>query len=100
MSSNRGTPDVEQGPDDHSVELDDLAHAILPAPDPALLFDNIPPLPPLPPRCPPPPPPIRMRTVCPRPLPPLPPLPPLRATDRLELAVHLSTMVVRVVPHS
>lgn len=38
-----------------------------------------------------------MRTVCPR---PLPPLPPLRAANRLNLAVHLSTMVVRVVPHS
>ncbi|KAJ6142123.1 hypothetical protein N7497_011222 [Penicillium chrysogenum] len=29
-----GTPDVEQGPDNHSTELDDLARAILPAPTP------------------------------------------------------------------
>ncbi|KAJ5053358.1 hypothetical protein NUH16_010428 [Penicillium rubens] len=99
----RGTPDVEQAPDNHSTELDDLARAILP--DPALLFDNIPPLPSLPlesigpPWCPPPPPPppSRLRTARPR---PLPPLPPLRAADRPELVVHLSTMVVRVVPHS
>ncbi|KAF3026975.1 hypothetical protein E8E15_004904 [Penicillium rubens] len=90
-------------PDNHSTELDDLARAILP--DPALLFDNIPPLPSLPlesigpPWCPPPPPPppSRLRTARPR---PLPPLPPLRAADRPELVVHLSTMVVRVVPHS
>ncbi|KAJ5420355.1 hypothetical protein N7465_002874 [Penicillium sp. CMV-2018d] len=103
-----GTSDVEQGLDDHSTELDDLSRAILPAPS-----SPRPPNPPsssptslpfLPvesiglPRCPPPPPPpIRLRTVCPR---PPPPLPPLRAADRLDLAVHLSTMVVRVVPHS
>lgn len=96
---------MEQAPDNHSTELDDLARAILP--DPALLFDNIPPLPSLPlesigpPWCPPPPPPppppSRLRTARPR---PLPPLPPLRAAHRPELVVHLSTMVVRVVPHS
>ncbi|OQD60011.1 hypothetical protein PENPOL_c033G07087 [Penicillium polonicum] len=40
---------------------------------------------------------LTTQTVCPR---PLPPLPPLRAADRLNLAVHLSTMIATVVPHS
>ncbi|KAJ5092746.1 hypothetical protein N7456_008607 [Penicillium angulare] len=40
-----GTPDLEQGPDDHSTELDDLSNAILrPA---AADFDDIPPPPPV-----------------------------------------------------
>lgn len=92
---------MEQGPDNHSTELDDLARAILPAPTPPTSSTTSLPSLPLesigPPWCPPPPPPSRLRTARPR---PLPPLLPLRAADRPELVVHLSTMVVRVVPHS